>query len=489
MPRDGQFDPQQQKRTLKDSDSSARIKESLKSETLGFERKNSVRNDNKASTSTRFPSRRSRRNIKQDSSIFDKTIKTKTKKPKFNFSNSFSGLSFKTLYEKFVEHPNMDLVSQTDVDDNENNTTFFEDIKNVLNSFWGLFSNKTRREEKADNFFAENISVDGEKNIKFDIPIPDSEITESLPVSDEGDTFHRIFVDKSNEVNGVTNADNADETTSFEKYVETKKKVFASNISIPESIKYISTPINNVSHSLKDKLIADKKRLRVYKTKKFMFSLLGACACFVLGWIVYGSSVFALAKSDITLLSKTPHIEQKVIRDSLEQYVGVPLPRLSVSKVESFIEEKFIWVKEAEVSRQWPNGIAITVKEREGVAVVKDGEGFVLLDDSGVKLETTDKPSDGVPLLNIPLGNEKTKDALNSILNILGALPIEERSVVVQAKAVDKDNVEFELQGGVKVIWGSNDNNDMKAKVLSILRTKQAKVIDVSTPSKPVTIL
>ena len=39
----------------------------------------------------------------------------------------------------------------------------------------------------------------------------------------------------------------------------------------------------------------------------------------------------------------------------------------------------------------------------------------------------------------------------------------------------------------MKVVWGSSDDSERKAEVLSVLMKRQAKVYDVSAPDLPVT--
>ena len=75
------------------------------------------------------------------------------------------------------------------------------------------------------------------------------------------------------------------------------------------------------------------------------------------------------------------------------------------------------------------------------------------------------------------------------VLDILSYFSPELRSNVGVANANDKDNVEFELKNGVKVIWGKDSDNKIKAKVLEILMKRPGKIIDVSSPTKPVTTL
>ncbi|QPK94429.1 FtsQ-type POTRA domain-containing protein [Actinomyces sp. zg-332] len=412
------------------------------------------------------------------------------------FYSRLSGFSFKTFYENFTYHPHMENIDSLGETFSSNTSDNTKSKRRIFKTNSDYKRDNAKRELKdfgrskvkslKSEFFPEINQED--KNIKFDIPITDTKILKNSSVSGLEDS-HTILIDNSEDTTEDNAKASVEEVTSFQKYVEYRKDKITPNLSFPNSIKYISKPINNVTHSLRDRLVDNKKKLRITNLKKFSLWGLGALSICILGYLVYGSSLFSLDKSEIALLSKPIHVQEKDLRTALNDYVDAPLPSLSSAALESEIERKFVWVKKAKVSKQWPNGLAVSLVEREGVAVAKNGNSFVLLDPTGRQLETLDKPQEGIPLVDIPLNNKKTKESLNAVLNVLGAVPAKERAVVVQAKASDKDNVEFELQGGIKVIWGSNSDNKLKAKVLEILRGKQAKIIDVSTPSKPVTIL
>ena len=53
--------------------------------------------------------------------------------------------------------------------------------------------------------------------------------------------------------------------------------------------------------------------------------------------------------------------------------------------------------------------------------------------------------------------------------------------------AASPDSITLNLGSGVKVVWGSSDDSERKAEVLSVLMRRKATVYDVSAPDLPVT--
>jgi cell division protein FtsQ len=76
---------------------------------------------------------------------------------------------------------------------------------------------------------------------------------------------------------------------------------------------------------------------------------------------------------------------------------------------------------------------------------------------------------------------------IRSLVTVSAALPDTLRAQVESISAESPDSITLNLSSGVKVVWGSSDDSERKAEVLSVLMKRKAKVYDVSAPDLPVT--
>jgi cell division protein FtsQ len=68
---------------------------------------------------------------------------------------------------------------------------------------------------------------------------------------------------------------------------------------------------------------------------------------------------------------------------------------------------------------------------------------------------------------------------------VLSALPAEVHKRVRQVSAETADSITLQLDGGVRVVWGSADQSALKAQVIVPLLQQKGTVYDVSAPSNP----
>ena len=144
-------------------------------------------------------------------------------------------------------------------------------------------------------------------------------------------------------------------------------------------------------------------------------------------------------------------------------------------------------VLDVTVQREFPHGLHITIEPRVPVASVKEDGEFVLLDRDGVELSRTAERPDGVPLVSVPVGSADTAAALQAVLDVMAALPSDILAQVADASARTAFEVEFELDSGARVVWGSAEENALKSEVLAALLPVPAQVYDVSAPLSPIT--
>jgi cell division protein FtsQ len=153
-------------------------------------------------------------------------------------------------------------------------------------------------------------------------------------------------------------------------------------------------------------------------------------------------------------------------------------------------------VREARVTRAWPKGLVVVLVAREPVAAVPEQSsaathgtpGFALLDMDGVQVGRVDAAPEGLPVVDVPVGDKRT---LTAVLSVLQQLPADLLAQVGAVSAHTQDTVTMKLRDDVEVDWGSAHETPLKIAVLSALRASPAAagatVIDVSAPRLPIT--
>lgn len=203
-------------------------------------------------------------------------------------------------------------------------------------------------------------------------------------------------------------------------------------------------------------------------------------------YVLLFSPVLALRAEEITVRGGGDLVDADEVAELALGHVDEPLARLDTSALAQEVGE-LIGVLEAQVSRDWPHGLAIVITPREPVAGVETDEGYLVLDAEAVELDRTDEPPDHLPVVDVPLDTDASAAALQAVVTVLGDLPAELFDQVDSASASSEDQVELILDDGVLVVWGSAEENELKASVLQTLLQVPAAVYDVSAPRNPIT--
>ncbi|MDO5676548.1 MAG: FtsQ-type POTRA domain-containing protein [Propionibacteriaceae bacterium] len=143
-------------------------------------------------------------------------------------------------------------------------------------------------------------------------------------------------------------------------------------------------------------------------------------------------------------------------------------------------------VRSVDVSRQWPDTVAIAVTERLPVFLRERDGVYDWVDAEGVAFHTTPEPVAG-ELLAVVASVEDEQRLLADVAAVAASFPPDLRPEVVSLQAEAVDRISLALEGGRTVIWGSADQSPLKAEVVATLLTVEAKVYDVSAPGHPTT--
>ncbi|KQY20730.1 peptidase S9 [Cellulomonas sp. Root485] len=245
---------------------------------------------------------------------------------------------------------------------------------------------------------------------------------------------------------------------------------------------------------------AERSRARRNLARRQILTVAGSTVLVgTLGWLLFLSPVLALDPAQV-------HIEGAGTVVAVDQVLGVvgahattPLPRLDTVRLRDEVLD-VPGVREARVTREWPRGLAVVLVAREPVAAVPEQPGaatpgatpgqagFALLDMDGVQVGRVDAAPDGLPVVDVPVGDKRT---LGAVLTVLQQLPADLLAQVGDVSARTQDTVTMTLRDGVRVDWGSASETPLKIAVLSALRASPAAagatVIDVSAPRLPIT--
>lgn len=160
---------------------------------------------------------------------------------------------------------------------------------------------------------------------------------------------------------------------------------------------------------------------------------------------------------------------------------GYPLARVNLTAVRDRVQAVAA-VAGASVSRNWPNGIVVTISERVAVATTQANGHWWLVDKSGLPFRELDsRPTTLMPLeLATPgVGDRATVSAIA----VLRSLRPDLRSKVSAIAATTEYGVTLLLPDGRSVIWGTDAASAEKNAVAIAILSRPGQVFDISDPT------
>jgi cell division protein FtsQ len=232
-------------------------------------------------------------------------------------------------------------------------------------------------------------------------------------------------------------------------------------------------------------LLTRKRFLRRQRARRWLvwrriLALLVAVA--VVGgavWLVFFSSVLAVKGTEVA--GTAVLAEGEVVR-AAQVPSAVPLATTDLDAIRARVEG-LAAVESVEVSRAWPDRVRIEVTERRAVAVVSWEGEWRGLDETGVVFRRYDEKPEGLPQVNMRASTPV--DVLAEAAAVVTALPA---GILAQVEFLDVDSIDsisLRLASGAIVSWGSADESDDKAAVLTLLMEQKARVYDVTAPGRP----
>lgn len=251
-------------------------------------------------------------------------------------------------------------------------------------------------------------------------------------------------------------------------------------------------PRSVVSGGLTERLARREAVARRARLGRLALVIAGLAAVAAVVWALFFSPLLALDEGQISVASDSPYVDAAQVHEAAAAEAGTPLPRLSIGDLAGHLASQ-PGVLSADVARDWPRGLAITITPREPVAVASGPSGTALVDAEGVVVARVDGLPEGgdgdLPRLDMPLAPLEQTEAyerMDAALTVLGVLPAALRTQVATAAAASPGSVTLTLDNGATVRWGSVEDAELKAAVLSVLVAEEpGTVYDVSVPDRP----
>lgn len=232
---------------------------------------------------------------------------------------------------------------------------------------------------------------------------------------------------------------------------------------------------------LAERTDARRRRTRLRRALVAAVAVVAVAVTYLLLW----SPVLALAEGDVRIEGTADVVDPGAVARLVDAETGVPLARIRTGHLEAAIE-RLRGVKDVEVTRAWPTGLAVAIVPRVPVAAVPVEGGYTVLDADGVEVMRGPAVPPGLPVVGIEI-DPTTERALDAVLTVLGGLPPGLLGEVTAAGAESADAVRLVLSDRSTVVWGSAESSALKLRVLEVLRQRPASVYDVSAPTMPVT--
>ena len=184
-------------------------------------------------------------------------------------------------------------------------------------------------------------------------------------------------------------------------------------------------------------------------------------------------------------------VSTQEVDTALAPLIGTSLTRISAGQVRGLLATKAP-IEDVDIAAEPPSTLVVTVRERVPVAVLQNGQEFVLIDSEGRQLASVAQ-RDEVKLPLIDGGtNAVNSEVFSSITAVLAELPVGVLSRLNHASASSVDSIRLSLSGDQRIFWGSSERSAEKARVLEALLAMPAgdppvREFDVSTPDRPVT--
>lgn len=198
--------------------------------------------------------------------------------------------------------------------------------------------------------------------------------------------------------------------------------------------------------------------------------------------------VMSVRHVEIVGASRVPKEE---ITAALDGVSGEPLALVSDDRVFEALQA-FDLIETYAIEKIPPSTLRIVINEREPVVAVLQGDAFVLMDPSGVTIDTVsaDELPDTIPVFR-GAPSDPSSPVFREVSRALRNMPFELKGLIHEVSANTPQQITLVLRTGLRVIWGDASETRRKAVVFTAMlealgEETPASVIDVSAPGAPV---
>jgi cell division protein FtsQ len=243
--------------------------------------------------------------------------------------------------------------------------------------------------------------------------------------------------------------------------------------------------------------------------KAAFFALAGAAIVAGVAWALLDSRFLVVRSVQVTGTGKL--VTRAQVLAAAKIPLGLPLIRVDGAAVAQRVEQ-LRQVQSAQVSKDWPDTVVISVRVRTPVFAVASRGGYAVIDRFGVAMRTVRRRPARLPLLTVarpgaaitpaapattapaappatgpPVRSLRGSPAVSAAAAVLGELPPRIARQVRAVTAAGASNVSVRLADGVVIVWGDTGRARVKAKELRLLMRSHARLYDVSGAGTAVT--
>jgi cell division protein FtsQ len=224
--------------------------------------------------------------------------------------------------------------------------------------------------------------------------------------------------------------------------------------------------------------------------KGVFFGLAAVAIVAGVAWALLGSRLLVVRSVQVT--GTGPQVSRAQVLAAARVPAGLPLIRLNTAAVAQRVGG-IRQVQSAQVSRNWPSTVGISVRLRTPVFAVAARGGYALVDAYGVDVRDSARRPPRLPLLQLTAGTggaaglSSLRPVARAGAAVLRELPpgIARRVDVVSAPTPWE--VSLQLANGAVIVWGDTSRSAEKARELALLMRTHARRYDVSAPGTAVT--
>ncbi|MCI7551088.1 MAG: FtsQ-type POTRA domain-containing protein [Actinomycetaceae bacterium] len=207
-----------------------------------------------------------------------------------------------------------------------------------------------------------------------------------------------------------------------------------------------------------------------------------------LAWVVLFSPLFRYDATEFSVsgLSKDAAIGEQQVKDALEPFDGKQMFTTRSSAIARAVES-IPEVESASVDRVLFHGLEVSITEKEPIAAYSaDGRTGALAGD-GTFIKVSQARKGTLPVIRISQEAPGHARVMRAVATILSSIPddVRERINIIDVGAGLQ--VTFTTGDHRSIIWGVNEDNANKSKLLAVLWGTESSMIDVSLPEAPVT--